>query len=71
MKNAFTASQAYFIDSSSKNVTETDLTNYGYTVSDNVTVTVNDGTVDNLELTSVHATGDTTYTINENGLISP
>ena len=71
VKNAFTASQAYFIDNPTGNITVTNLTNCGFRASDDVTVTVNDGTVDNLEITSQHATGDTTYTINENGLISP
>jgi len=71
IKNAFTASQAYFIDNPAGNITEANLSNYGFRTSDGVTVTVNDGTVGNLELTSVHTTGDTTYTIDKNGLISP
>ncbi|MBW2637261.1 MAG: prepilin-type N-terminal cleavage/methylation domain-containing protein [Deltaproteobacteria bacterium] len=71
VKNAFTASQAYFVDSPDGNVTPANLLNYGYTASDDVAVTVNDGSMDNLEITSVHAAGDTTYTINNNGTISP
>jgi len=71
VKNAFTASQAYFIDNPAGNVTVTNLTNCGFRTSDNVVVTVNNGTVDNLEITSVHGAGDTTYTINTYGIISP
>ncbi len=71
VKNAFTASQSYFIDNPTGAVTVTTLTNHGFRTSDNVIVTVNDGTVNNLELTSVHGAGDTTYTINFLGIISP
>jgi type IV pilus assembly protein PilA len=71
VKNAFTASQAYFIDNSSENITLTNLTNCGFRASDDVIVTVNDGTVDNLKIESKHASGDTTYTINAIGIISP
>jgi len=71
VKNAFTASQAYYVDDPAGTVTGTNLASYGYTASDDVLVTVNDGSMDNLEITSKHATGDTTYTINANGVISP
>jgi prepilin-type N-terminal cleavage/methylation domain-containing protein len=71
VKNAFTASQAFFVDDPDGNVTVANLLNYGYTASDDVAVTVNDGSIDNLELTSVHGAGDTTFTINTYGIISP
>ena len=71
VKNAFTASQAYFVDNPDGNVTVTIISNYGYTASDDVTVTVNNGASDNLQITSVHGTGDTTYTVNAQGVISP
>jgi prepilin-type N-terminal cleavage/methylation domain-containing protein len=71
VKNAFTASQAFFVDDPEGNVTTANLSNYGYTASDNVALTVNNGTLDNLEITSVHGAGDTTYTVNSYGIISP
>ncbi|OPY86253.1 MAG: Fimbrial protein precursor [Syntrophaceae bacterium PtaU1.Bin231] len=71
VKNAFTAAQAYFSDHPGATITSTELSSGGYVASSNVTVTVANGTMAGLSLTSYHSQGDKTYTINAAGTISP
>ncbi len=72
LKNAYTASQAYFSDSPAGTVDTTILGNYGYRPSTGVTLNVADGTIAGLNMTSVYAVaGATTYTVTSGGAISP
>ena len=70
-KNAYTAAQAYFVDYPTATVTTTQLASYGLNTSEGVTVTVSNGTLAGLILTSTHSTGgDKTYTIIADGTMS-
>jgi type IV pilus assembly protein PilA len=71
VKNAYTAAQAYFSDWPTATVTVARLQGAGYTQSTGVTLTVADGTMSGLSLTSVHGSGDRTYTISSTGVITP
>jgi type IV pilus assembly protein PilA len=73
LKNAYTASQAYFSDAPTGTVDAGILDTYGYTNSEGVTLTVTTGTLEALALTSVHtASADCeTYSINADGAITP
>jgi type IV pilus assembly protein PilA len=72
LKNAYTASQAFFSDSPGGTVTSAGLANYGYRPTVGVTVTVAAGTIDTLSMTSVYSvTGATTYTVTSGGAITP
>ena len=69
-KNAFTAAQAYFTDYPSKSLsTTTELAAYGYVKTTDVTVTVS-GVQSNLAITSTHASGSKTYSVDSAGAIS-
>jgi type IV pilus assembly protein PilA len=70
-KNAYTAAQAYFSDTPAGTVSATILTAYGYKASSGVTVTVGNGTQAALAFTSASATGDTTYSVDNSGAITP
>ncbi len=71
VKNAYTAAQAYFSDFPAATIDATSkLSSSGFVQSANVTVTPS-GTMTALQITSVHASGDRTYTINASGQISP
>ncbi|MBC8463849.1 MAG: prepilin-type N-terminal cleavage/methylation domain-containing protein [Deltaproteobacteria bacterium] len=70
VKNAFTAAQAYFSDYSTGTVDTTVLTDsYGFRSTTSVTTTINSSTTD-LNMTTVHGSGDATYTINSDGEIT-
>jgi type IV pilus assembly protein PilA len=71
VKNAYTAAQAYFSDWPTATVTVARLQGAGYTQSTGVTLAVPDGTMAGLSLTSVHGSGNTTYTISAAGAITP
>jgi type IV pilus assembly protein PilA len=71
VKNAYTAAQAYFSDWPTATATVAKLQSAGYTASTGVTLTVATGSMAGLSLTSVHGSGNTTYTINASGAISP
>jgi type IV pilus assembly protein PilA len=72
LKNAYTASQAFFSDSPSGTVSTTILTSYGYKATKDVVITVNSGTIQTLGMQSAQtAGGDTTYSVNTNGSITP
>ena len=70
IKNAYTAAQAYFSDYPTGTVTTAKLKSYGYTVSPDVTPVVTTGTVASLALTTHHANGDKTYSIDAAGVIT-
>ena len=70
-KNAFTASQAYFIESPSGTIGGTsDITSKGFTPSANVTTTAT-GTQSTLVVTASHTLGEITYTVTADGVITP
>jgi type IV pilus assembly protein PilA len=69
-KNAYTAAQAYFGDNAAGVPTVDNLKSYGYTATKDVTVTSANGQT-TLAITSKHASGDTTYSVNANGEITP
>ena len=69
IKNAYTAAQAYFVDYPTDTVTTTLLLGYGLTQSAGVTVG-GSATTSTLALTAVHASGDTTYSVNNEGAIT-
>jgi prepilin-type N-terminal cleavage/methylation domain-containing protein len=71
VKNAYTAAQAYFSDWPTATATLAKLQGAGYTQSSGITMTVADGSMAGLSLTSVHGSGDRTYTINAAGAITP
>jgi type IV pilus assembly protein PilA len=71
VKNAYTAAQAYFSDWPGATVNLTKLQSAGYTASVGVTVNPVVGTMAGLSLTSVHSSGNTTYTISAAGAITP
>ena len=72
IKNAFTASQAFFSDSPSATVAYSHLTSYGYKPSSGIaTVSIGTGTINSIVMTVTHSTGNVTYTVDKNGTISP
>jgi len=70
-KNAYTASQAYFNDNPTGVLAggTADIASFGFNQSPGVTVTVN-GDIKTLTITSKHASGDTTYTVNQDGVVT-
>ena len=71
VKNAYTAAQAYFSDWPTATVTVARLQGSGYARSAGVTLAVAAGTMAALQLTSVHSSGNTTYSISAAGVITP
>ena len=72
LKNAYTAAQAYFSDSPAATLDLAKLGLGGFVGTNNVTLTVGNGTLNALSLTGVHtATGANTYTISSTGVITP
>lgn len=66
-KNAYTAAQAYFADNPAGTIASTaNITSYGFKASSGVTTTAA-GTVTDVAITAVHASGDTTYSIDKDG----
>ena len=71
-KNAYTAAQAFYSDSPSVAVTTAILTGYGYRPTKDVVITVTTGTIGSLAMKSAQtAGGDTTYSVDANGGITP
>jgi len=71
VKNAYTASQAFFSDSPAGSVTNVGtLSGYGFKGSANVTTNAS-GTASTLSITASHASGNTTYTTDSSGTITP
>lgn len=71
VKNAYTAAQAFFNDSPGGTATLAILSAYGYKQSASSTTTVAAGTAATLSVTAVHASGGSTYTVNNEGTITP
>ncbi len=72
VKNAYTASQAFFSDSPSSAVTAGLLTSYGYKPTVGVALTVaGGGTMSGLIITALHSSGDITYSSDNQGAITP
>ena len=71
IKNAYTASQAFFSDSPAGTVTAANILSYGYKATTGVTVTVTAGGISTLALTSAHSSGDVTYSADANGALTP
>jgi type IV pilus assembly protein PilA len=70
-KNAYTAAQVYFNDHEAGAIGSTaDLTAFGFLSTANVT-TVATGARNALAITSSHASGSITYSVNSAGLITP
>lgn len=70
-KNAYTAAQAYFGDHAAADVTVTsNLTAYGFQGTTGVTTTAA-GTQGGLAITTSHANGDVSYSVNSAGVVTP
>ncbi len=70
IKNAYTASQAYFTDYPTGTVSLSKLTSYGFVQSSKVTLKVLSGSQSNLKITAFHTKGSMIYTIDSDGNIS-
>ena len=68
-KNAYTAAQAYFTDEPAANLSLDKIKTAGFRQTENVTVTVG-GTIGTLAITSKHDSGDKTYSVDEEGVIT-
>jgi type IV pilus assembly protein PilA len=70
-KNAYTASQAYFSDNPAGTIAAaTDITSFGFKATPNVDTTVK-GAMADLAISSLHKSGDTTYAVDKDGVITP
>jgi len=69
-KNFYTAAQVYFTDNPAGTASLDDLVAYGYVQGDSITAVVSTGTASGLTLTTTHAAGDTTFSVDENGKIT-
>ena len=70
VKNAFTASQAYFSDYPGGNADPLSLVRYGFTQSPHVALVFRNGTKDALCITSRNQDSATTYTVDSTGKIT-
>jgi type IV pilus assembly protein PilA len=71
LKNAYTIAQAYFNEYPTASITvPNDITSYGFLATANVT-TSGGGDWATLSITSVHGSGNITYSINYLGMITP
>jgi type IV pilus assembly protein PilA len=71
VKNAYTASQAFFSDSPAGSIANTgDLVNFGLRVSNNVTFTACAGTIGGFTATANHSAGGSTFTIDAAGTVT-
>ncbi len=72
VKNAYTSAQAFFADSPSQTATYELLTAYGYKPSAGVsTISISTGGINSITMAAKHDSGNTTYTVDKNGAISP
>ena len=69
-KNAYTAAQAYFSENPEGTVTSALLLANGYKNTVGVTLTVVEGGMAGLSITSKHSKGTLTYTVDANGAIT-
>ena len=70
-KNAFTAAQAYFIDDAAATLTLALILDAGFQSSADVTTSINPGTMALLNITTAHANGSRSYSVDSAGAISP
>jgi type IV pilus assembly protein PilA len=71
VRNAYTASQAFFSDSPGGTIAaEADLSAYGYRISVNTPITVTTGTINSLQMSTTHSGGGSTFTVDANGGIT-
>jgi type IV pilus assembly protein PilA len=72
VKNAYTAAQGLFNDTPSATATTSNITSYGYKATTGVTLTIAPGTMGSLTIKGTNANGgDTTYTADSHGTITP
>ena len=70
IQDAFIAAQTYFAEYQDKTVTYDILKTNGYRQSEGVTLTILNGTIGGLQMTSKHIDGNLTYTVDESGGIT-
>ena len=70
IKNAYTATQAYFTDYPGSTISLSKLTSYGYRQSSEVKIAVLSGSKSNLKITAFHPKGKKTFTVDSNGNIT-
>lgn len=70
VKNAYTAAQAHFTQNPADTVDLTKLQASGFKGTANVTLTIVKGTQADLEMTAKHASADTTWKIDKDGVIT-
>ena len=68
VKNAYTSAQAYFTDYADGAVTSSDVAEYGFKSTKNVTISVA-GDQESLAINAAHNSGDKTYTADSAGNI--
>ena len=71
IKNAFTAAQAYFTDFPNATVDLTRLTGGGFVSTNFVDLTIGNGSQTALAFSTRHQSGDTTYSVDSAGKITP
>lgn len=70
IKNAYTAAEVYLTANPEATVTVAIIKANGYQQTEGVTLTVLDGTIEGLRMTTKHANGTLTYTIDAEGVIT-
>ncbi len=71
VRNAFTASQAFFSDSPGGTVAnDVALSDYGYRIDPNVPLTVGTGTINSIQMSATHVSGGSTFTVDYTGGIT-
>jgi type IV pilus assembly protein PilA len=70
VRNAYTAAQALLAASPSVIVNATNIIDYGYRATDNVSLTIIDGSMGSLSMKTRHVNGSKTYYVDSNGVIS-
>ena len=70
-KNAYTAAQSFFSDSSAGTLTQTTLISYGFNSTPGVTTNVMNGTRTALAIAVVNAAGGRTFGVDSAGVITP
>ena len=70
VKNAYTAAQAFYSVTPSVAVTSADLLNSGYKATADVALTIANGSISALRISTKHNSGDKTYTIDSGGAIT-
>ncbi len=71
IKNAYTSAQAYFVDYPNATIDDVALKDGGLIQSANVTITITDGTMNGLNLSSNHVNSSQSYSVDSAGEIKP